>query len=76
MDAVECKAEKISSNARKGKLQRLSAGRQRWVPMVRGPGGAFYLTDHHHLSTAVWNADIKDKEKKVYALPARRLVEQ
>jgi len=67
MDAVECKAEKISSNARKGKLNDYLLADNRWVPMVRGPGGVFYLTDHHHLSTAVWNADIKDKEKKVYA---------
>lgn len=67
MDAVECKAEKISSKAKAGKLDDYLLEDNRWVPMVRGPGGVFYLTDHHHLSTAVWNANLKDKEKKVYA---------
>ncbi|MBE2257795.1 MAG: hypothetical protein H6942_16110 [Candidatus Accumulibacter sp.] len=67
MDAVECKAAKISGKEKKGKLQDYLMADNRWVPLVRGPGGVFYLTDHHHLSTAVWNADIKSKEKKVYA---------
>jgi hypothetical protein len=67
MDAVECKAAKISGKAKAGKLEKYLLADKRWVPLVRGPGGVFYLTDHHHLSTAVWNADIKNKEKKVYA---------
>jgi len=67
MDAVECKAAKISSRARAGKLDDYLRADNRWVPIVRGPGGKFYLTDHHHLSTAVWNAGIKDKDKRVYA---------
>lgn len=67
MDAVECKAAKISGKAKAGKLEKYLLEDNRWVPLVRGPGGVFYLTDHHHLSTAVWNADIKDKEKKVNA---------
>ncbi len=67
MDAVECKAAKISSKAKAGKLGDYLLADNRWVPIVRGPGGKFYLTDHHHLSAAVWNADIKDKDKRVYA---------
>ncbi|HPT51018.1 MAG TPA: ParB/Srx family N-terminal domain-containing protein [Accumulibacter sp.] len=67
MDAVQCKAAKITSKAKAGKLDAYLLADNHWVPMVRGPGGKFYLTDHHHLSTAVWNADIKDKDKRVYA---------
>ena len=68
MDAVECKAEKITGKAKEaGKLGKYLLSDDRWVPLVRGPGGVFYLTDHHHLSTAMLNADIKDKEKRVYA---------
>lgn len=66
MDAVECKSAKITAKAKAGKLNNYLLEDNRWVPLVRGPGGVFYLTDHHHLSTAIWNADIKDKQKKVY----------
>ena len=67
MDAVECKAAKITGKAKAGELGKYLLKDDRWVPLVRGPGGVFYLTDHHHLSTAMLNADIKEKEKKVYA---------
>ena len=66
MDAVECKAAKITGKAKAGKLDKYLLGEKRWVPLVRGPGEVFYLTDHHHLSTAVWNADLKNSDKKVY----------
>ena len=67
MDAVECKAAKITGKAKAGKLEKYLLDDKRWFPLVRGPGGVFYLTDHHHLSAAVWNADIKNKKKEVYA---------
>jgi hypothetical protein len=28
------------------------------VPIVIGPGGAAYLTDHHHLARALWDAKL------------------
>lgn len=38
----------------------------RLVPVVIGPDGEYYITDHHHLSTAVWRADIPQEAKHVY----------
>ncbi|MBK8890335.1 MAG: ParB/Srx family N-terminal domain-containing protein [Dechloromonas sp.] len=67
MGAVACKSGKIKRKADEGKLNDWLLEDNRWVPLVRGPGGKFYLTDHHHLSTAVLNADIPDKQKRLYA---------
>src|SRR5262245_31274338 len=66
MDAVQCKAEKLTAKyqAKPSKFEKYLADPERFVPMVRGPGGVFYLTDHHHLAAGVWNADVP-KEKKV-----------
>src|SRR5262245_39793868 len=52
MDAVQCKAEKITAKyqAKPSKFEKYLADPERFVPIVRGPGGMFYLTDHHHLS--------------------------
>ena len=35
------------------------------VPAVIAPDGGLYITDHHHFSTAIWQADIPDSEKVV-----------
>lgn len=67
MAAAACKSGRITAKARQGKLTDYLLDDGRWVPMVRGPGGKFYLTDHHHLSTAVLNADLPEKQKKLYA---------
>jgi len=67
MGAAACKSGKITRKAKDGKLNDWLLEDNRWVPLVRGPGGKFYLTDHHHLSAAVYNADIPDKQKKLYA---------
>lgn len=67
MDAVSCKATKITAKYKDGKLDKYLGETARWVPMVRGPGGLFYITDHHHLSTALWNADVPGKKKVVNA---------
>lgn len=67
MGAAACKSGKITRKAKDGKLNDWLLEDNRWVPLVRGPGGKFYLTDHHHLSTAVLNADIPDKQKRLYA---------
>lgn len=67
MLAAACKSAKVSARAAAGELNDYLLADNRWVPVVRGPGGVFYLTDHHHLTVAVWNAAIDDKDKKVYA---------
>lgn len=67
MGAAACKSGKITAKAKAGKLDEYLLEDRRWVPLVRGPGGKFYLTDHHHLSTAVLNADIPNRQKKLYA---------
>ncbi|WP_276148000.1 ParB-like protein, partial [Pseudomonas aeruginosa] len=33
--------------------------RKKEIPVVIGPGGRFYLTDRHHLSSALWRLDPK-----------------
>lgn len=66
MGAASCKAGKITAKAKAGKLNDYLLEDSRWVPLVRGPGGKFYLTDHHHLSTAVLNAAIPEQQKKLY----------
>ncbi|MFN9622072.1 MAG: ParB/Srx family N-terminal domain-containing protein [Cyanobacteriota bacterium] len=67
MLAVRCKAQKVSRKFKKGKLDDYLAKEDRFVPLVRGPGGAFYLTDHHHLATGIWNAEIPPQKMVVNA---------
>ncbi|MBF0285350.1 MAG: ParB/Srx family N-terminal domain-containing protein [Magnetococcales bacterium] len=69
LDAVQCKSEKLTAKYDKkpSKYEDYLADTDRFVPLVRGPKGKFYLTDHHHLSAGVWNANVPDKEKEVNA---------
>ena len=53
--AVTCKAYKISEKSKK-KLKKYLADEKRQIPVVVGPEGNFYMTDHHHLSTALYRA--------------------
>jgi hypothetical protein len=55
--AVACKAQKISKKSKK-KLKKYLAKRR--VPAVVGSSGIFYLTDRHHLSTAL-SLDVSSK---------------
>ena len=57
--AVNCKADKISGKSKK-KLEKYLEDPAREVPAVVGPDGNFYITDHHHLSTAIYRAKSKD----------------
>ncbi len=43
--------------------------RRHLIPVVIAPGGKFYLTDHHHLTRALWDADTAETNpaKNVYA---------
>lgn len=54
--AVDCKTQKIEKKHEKEKLEKYLADESRYVPAVVGPDGTFYITDHHHLSTAVYRA--------------------
>lgn len=56
--AVDCKADKISGKSKK-KLKKYLANAAREVPAVVGPDGNFYITDHHHLATALYRAKSK-----------------
>lgn len=53
--AVTCKAQNISEKSKK-KLKKYLENEKRWIPAVVGPDGHFYMTDHHHLSTALYRA--------------------
>ncbi len=68
--AVDCKAAKISAKSKK-KLKKYLAATAREVPAVVGPDGSIYITDHHHLSTALHRAkstDWGDDEKVLHVL--------
>ncbi len=62
--AVECKKKKIEKKYKKGKLEKYLADEARQVPAAVGPDGHFYITDHHHLSTAVYRAKQDDWQGK------------
>ena len=69
MFAVDCKAKKIDDkNTSSGnKLKRYLLERQ--VPAVLGLDGRLYITDRHHLSTAVFRSSIQDDRKNLYMCP-------
>ena len=53
--AVTCKAQKLAEKSKK-KLKKYLKSAKRRIPAVIGPDGDFYMTDHHHLSTALYRA--------------------
>jgi hypothetical protein len=53
--AVTCKAQSLSERSSKN-LKKYLKKKKRQIPAVVGPDGAFYMTDHHHLSTALYRA--------------------
>jgi len=57
--AVDCKADGIARRSKK-KLKKYLQAPDREVPAVVGPDGNFYITDHHHLATAVYRAKSKE----------------
>lgn len=66
MISVDCKKRGVEEAHEKGELHDFLCQEGHLVPIVIGPGGEFFLTDHHHLSSAVWRADIPGDEKRVY----------
>ncbi|MBF0296850.1 MAG: hypothetical protein HQL96_16825 [Magnetococcales bacterium] len=66
MVAVDCKKRELEKAHANGKLTEILCMEGHLVPVVIGPGGILYLTDHHHLSSAIWRAAIPDADKWVY----------
>ncbi len=71
MFAVDCKSksiyEKRIKDRGKNRLRRYLLDRP--VPMVVGPGPGFYITDRHHLSTAVLQTNVVDERKRLFMCP-------
>lgn len=40
--------------------QRKSMLPTHWFPAVLGPGGAYYIVDHHHLGVALWHEGVRE----------------
>ncbi len=55
MQAVRCKQAKIEKKSKKKLVKWLQKKRRR-VPAVIGPDGRFYITDRHHMATALYRA--------------------
>lgn len=63
--SAECKRRSIEEHAAKGGLQQFLCQEGHLVPVIMGPPGkTLYLTDHHHLCTALWRARLPDDEVK------------
>ncbi|MBF0461786.1 MAG: ParB/Srx family N-terminal domain-containing protein [Magnetococcales bacterium] len=64
--SVDCKRRQIEEVFASDRMDDFLRQEGRLVPVVIGPGRALFITDHHHLSTAVWRADIPQDKKNVY----------
>ncbi|MBF0126463.1 MAG: ParB/Srx family N-terminal domain-containing protein [Magnetococcales bacterium] len=67
MVAVDCKKREMEKAHASGKLEEILCQEGHLVPVVVGPENVLYLTDHHHLSSAIWRADLPGEAKWVYA---------
>ncbi len=68
MKEVEIKAEKLKAKAEKGsKADFLSYLRKdnKEEPVIIGPGGIFYITDHHHLARALYQIGVTETYCKI-----------
>lgn len=61
MREVEVKRKSWRAKDSEGKAQTLA---KHMVPVVIGPGGALYVTDHHHLARAL----LEDGQKEVFVI--------
>ncbi|MBF0162835.1 MAG: ParB/Srx family N-terminal domain-containing protein [Magnetococcales bacterium] len=64
--SVDCKKRQVEETFASGRMDDFLRQEGRLVPVVIGPGDELFITDHHHLSTAVWRADIPEESKHVY----------
>lgn len=53
--AVTCKAQRLAEKSKKT-LKKYLKSKKRRIPVVISPDGDFYMTDHHHLATALYRA--------------------
>lgn len=53
--AVNCRADELSARSKR-RLKKYLESEKRQVPAVVGPDGDFYITDRHHLTTALHRA--------------------
>ncbi|MBF0339818.1 MAG: ParB/Srx family N-terminal domain-containing protein [Magnetococcales bacterium] len=65
--SVDCKKREMEKAHKEGKLEGLLCEEGHLVPVVIGPGNKLYITDHHHLSSSIWRAEIPAEDKWVYA---------
>ncbi|WP_130471863.1 ParB/Srx family N-terminal domain-containing protein [Candidatus Magnetaquicoccus inordinatus] len=64
--SVDCKRRQIEKEMAHERLDEFLRQEGRLVPVVLGPNRELFITDHHHLSTAIWRADIPHGHKYVY----------
>lgn len=67
MVSVDCKKREMEKAHKEGKLEELLCQEGHLVPVVVGPGNQLFITDHHHLSSSIWRAEIPSEDKWVYA---------
>jgi len=67
MDEVWCRKKDLESMDQ-NELNDYLANSKRRVPIVRGLDNTFYLTDHHHLAVALYNARLKNPNQQLYAV--------
>jgi hypothetical protein len=66
--SAECKRYSIEEHAADGKLREFLCKEGHLVPVIIGPPHkTLYLTDHHHLCTALWRARLSTDVKKEVA---------
>jgi hypothetical protein len=70
-DEVKAKVESMRHKSKDSLIALLIT---RPVPIVIGPGGKFYLVDHHHLARAVWELCQKKNEAGIGPENARVVV--
>lgn len=71
--AVNCKARKMEQKIKdEGDYEKYFKKEKRLVPVIIGPNEKFYVLDHHHMSNALYRADLnidgKRKDREVLAV--------
>lgn len=60
VEAVNCKANAISRKLEEKHYGDYFVSSKRVVPVIVGPSAKLYVTDHHHLSNALYRVDLPD----------------
>ena len=64
LSEVDCKRGRLESMS-KSELAAFLAQSKNYFPTIVGPHG-YFITDHHHLARALWDADISSSQKIIY----------